>query len=178
MLNLQNLLIARGANIVLVDQSGMNALHHAVEYGAIAVIDLLLAQGPPDTETHKKLINARTLQGVTPLILAAEINFFQAFKMLLQSKADLNAKTDQGFTALHCAARKKHARKKQVKSRKELMYNTITNIQDASIMNIEANIKDSYLTLSRIEHSVKQKRRKLRKPLSSVSQWNTIDIIQ
>ena len=289
-------LIMNGANIILVDRSGMNVLHHAIDYGAINVVKLLLAQFPTDTERQKKLINAKTLQGVTPLILAAKINFTQAFKLLVESKADLNSKTHQGFTALHYAASKKYsnivsllinnevdldsqsangstplilatkgnhiyivgclvnshadvnianidgntpahiaskrgyleimtclvkqghcnlsaenkekqtplelsiasehhdvrdfiqlqqpasARKirhgRQVKSRKELTYDTMKNIQKASVQNVKVAINDSYLTLSEIKCTIRQKRCKHRKPLSSLTHWDEMEPVR
>jgi len=52
-------------------------------------------------------INARDINGDTPLHVAAQHNAYETALVLLESGADANAEDDQGHTPLHIAAEKK-----------------------------------------------------------------------
>ena len=69
--------------------------------GQTDVAELLLAQGAE--------VNARTNDGVTPLMLAARKGHRDVAELLLTHKADLTARDNYGFTAFHMAADRGHA---------------------------------------------------------------------
>jgi len=76
----------------------------------VKIVRSLLAHGANPNHRLKLQRNVGTLnevslQGATPLVLAAEVNNFEAVKALLDAGADPRIPTEQGTTALMMAAR-------------------------------------------------------------------------
>ena len=76
------------------------ALLRSVEHGNVSTANRLLSAGAA--------ANARTKEGWTALILAAQRNLFDLANTLLTRGADVNARDTQGRTALMHAAREGH----------------------------------------------------------------------
>lgn len=71
--------------------TGSNALHLAVESRNLELLELLLSKA------NKAAVNARNKKGYTPLHLAAEKNFSEAIKPLIQSGADFSLNVEVVF---------------------------------------------------------------------------------
>jgi ankyrin repeat protein len=115
-----NLLLDNGADPNAVDARGYAVLHLSVrdsDYGIdlrskdkiVRIIKSLLAHGAkPDVRLKQAkpalTITEISLQGATPLLLAAEVNNIDAVKLLLAAGADPSIPTEQGTTALMLAA--------------------------------------------------------------------------
>ncbi|KAL6061706.1 Antirepressor regulating drug resistance protein [Balamuthia mandrillaris] len=80
------------------DRRGFTALHHAAVYGHYAVVTLLLE--------HGALADIRDAEGHTPLQCAALHGHTHVIRLLLtKHRAEVNARDNLGFSALHYAAR-------------------------------------------------------------------------
>ena len=79
-----------------VDEYGNTALHRAAEHGSVLRIHQLLNAGAN--------LEARDLDGATPLIVAVSMEETEAVHRLLEGGADLSAQNSRGDTALHIAA--------------------------------------------------------------------------
>ena len=90
-------LCERGADINLKSNEGQSALHEAVSRGQTSVVKLLLEHEATDIEQTGRY-------GLTPLICAAQCGHLTILDLLLKSDADLSAKSEQDYTALHHAA--------------------------------------------------------------------------
>jgi ankyrin repeat protein len=114
------LLLDKGADPNAVDARGYTSLHLVVrdsDYGIdltgkdkiVKIVKALLAHGA-NPNLRLKLtrnvgtVNEISLQGATPLVLAAEVNNLEAVRALLDAGADPRIPTDQGTTALMLAA--------------------------------------------------------------------------
>jgi ankyrin repeat protein len=92
-----NLLLAAGANIEYTDADGYTALFAAVENGHTECVNMLL-------DKHANP-NCTAAYGASALMLAATEGHHSCLSLLLDSGADLELrKTDNGWTALFCAA--------------------------------------------------------------------------
>lgn len=80
---------------------GSTALHLATSYNQIESVKSMLDRGVEG-------INKANNYGVTALHIATFNGYFRIVKLLIEKKADPNAKTNIGMTALHCAAFKGH----------------------------------------------------------------------
>jgi len=89
-------LLAAGANPNAVVKNGLNVLHLAAWWGKHEVIPLFA--------TYKQLLNAKTADGYTPLLLAAWDGHSKACEALLKAGADPLVVDTNGWNALHCAA--------------------------------------------------------------------------
>jgi ankyrin repeat protein len=114
------LLLDKGADPNAIDARGYTSLHLVVrdsDYGldlagkdnVVKIVKSLLAHGANPNHRLKLARNVGTLnevslQGATPLVLAAEVNNLEAIKALLAAGADPRITTDQGTTALMLAA--------------------------------------------------------------------------
>jgi ankyrin repeat protein len=72
-------------------------VHDAARLGSGAEVQAILKATPPARD-------ARTLNGTTPLHLAATNPDISALKVLIASGADVNARNNEGVTPLHMAA--------------------------------------------------------------------------
>jgi ankyrin repeat protein len=79
-----------------------NEAHKAIEDGDIAKLKSLL-------EKDSRWVDSTIAGKTTPLHTAATHGKFEAAKLLLEYKARLTAKTEEGFTPLHSAAKQGHA---------------------------------------------------------------------
>ncbi|KAJ5078069.1 ankyrin repeat protein [Anaeramoeba ignava] len=94
------LLMKKGMNPNLIDDSGINFLHFAIRNSLeIKSIILLIEKGID--------INAKTNQNETSLHFACRNQniSFEVTKLLIEKGVDINAKTNQNETALHFACR-------------------------------------------------------------------------
>lgn len=89
---LVNRLIARRAE---VNKDGWTALHYASTGGHLPVMSLLIGAGA--------MVNARSPNGTTPLMMAAHYGNSAAVKLLLESGADAQLKNQLGLSALDFA---------------------------------------------------------------------------
>ena len=96
-------LMASGAEVNLVESSGINLLHWAAITNRSALIPVLVKAGVP--------IDAVDDFGFTPLMYAATIDFGEvdAMQELLKAGADRSIRNYDGRTALDQAHRYKHA---------------------------------------------------------------------
>jgi ankyrin repeat protein len=91
-------LIARGADINVVDNQEMNALHYASWSVKVntEVIDLLISEGVD--------VNAQTLDGKTALLYACKESQIKNVKRLIDCRANVNLADNNGMNALHYAS--------------------------------------------------------------------------
>jgi len=114
-------LLEKGADPNIQDANTFSALHAAVRdsnYGedraqrtaAVATVKVLLAHGAnPNIQIKQEKQTVRTLneislQGATPVALAAEVNNVEAIRALVEGGADPNIATEQGTTPLMLSA--------------------------------------------------------------------------
>ena len=104
------LLLDKGADPNVVAANGFTPLHYAARRKAsVAIVSALLAHGAkPNVRLNQKkpseTPNGVSLQGATPLALAADVNNFEAVKLLADSGADLLIATEHDTTPLMLAA--------------------------------------------------------------------------
>ncbi|KAI1365034.1 ankyrin repeat-containing domain protein [Xylaria arbuscula] len=90
-------LIERGADLRAKDDNGSGPLHLAISYGDEKVVRLLIKHGAD--------VEAQTANdGLTPLIMAADLGYPEIVGMLLESGAPVNSKDRRSWSALHHAA--------------------------------------------------------------------------
>ena len=92
-------LVSKGANINTYSDYKWYVIHCAAKWGHCDLIRYLVSQGIPVDIREGSL-------GRTPFLVACERGDIDCADCLLQLGADINAKNDQGFTALHSAVRK------------------------------------------------------------------------
>ena len=104
-------LLDKSANPNAVDSRGFTPLHHAVrDKRALKLVNALLQHGadPNIRMAQSKPVTFTTtyiaLRGATPMVLAAEINNFDAVKTLVAGGGDPLISTDSKTTALMLAA--------------------------------------------------------------------------
>ncbi|GFR44100.1 hypothetical protein Agub_g5262 [Astrephomene gubernaculifera] len=111
-------LLAQGAHPWVADNCGYrNALHYAAMAGSTACIEALMSGSPPSllVRQGQRLVNARSLSGLTPLHYAVAFNHTPAVAALLLHDPNINAgSTGESFdvwvtydtlsTPLHFAA--------------------------------------------------------------------------
>lgn len=89
------ILLAHGADVSAANNRGETSLHLASRWGYAALVEKLVEAGAD--------VNARTdVDGATPLHMALDS---ETIKYLVRRGAFVNAEDDEGFTALHRAAR-------------------------------------------------------------------------
>lgn len=91
-----------GADLGAITKNGtaMLPIHWAASDGKVNVIRYILM--------HRQDLNATESNGCSPLVIATQYNQVNAVIFLLQSKADITLKDNNGDTALHWAAYKGH----------------------------------------------------------------------
>jgi len=104
------LLLDKGADPDTVAANGFTPLHYAAKKkNAVAIVTALLAHGAkPNVRLNQKkpseTPNGVSLQGATPLALAADINNLDAVKALIAAGADPLITTEKGTSPLMLAA--------------------------------------------------------------------------
>ena len=93
-------LLRRGADINVLDKSGMGPLYRASQSRRIDIVRLLLE--------HNADVNLRNTSGATPLFPSCSVNDMEISRLLLQQGADVNSRDKYGFTPLHRAAQNGH----------------------------------------------------------------------
>ncbi len=93
-------LIQSSENLGAQDQNGCNVLHWAVALGNSKALDVLLA----NVKGNSNLINAKNVDGCTPLHLAVFFLDLSCIKLLIDADAMIDVKDHQGYTALDRAA--------------------------------------------------------------------------
>ena len=88
-------LLEKGADPSLQDNAGMNVLHLASKVGDPRIIHLIL--------TFMTDIESRTVDGVTPLMVAVAYGTLQGIKYLLERGANPSSKDNNGRNSLHYA---------------------------------------------------------------------------
>lgn len=105
--------MSAGASIDVVDKNGNILIHQLFEYefkqgmeNIIETLPLLLAHHKK--ERMKKEIgwdvNVRGHKGMTPLLYASWMGWIEGVKQLIEEGADVQARSDDGSTAMHYAA--------------------------------------------------------------------------
>lgn len=89
-------LIAKGANVDEMDETGMTPLMIAASEGRTAIAKTLIDAGAD--------VKVASSDGTTALMRAASSNRVEVIKLLLSKGADVNAKNNGGMTALMVAA--------------------------------------------------------------------------
>lgn len=92
-----DVLLNAGANVLDVEESGKNVLHIAAKASSTEIIQKL--------SSNTQLLNSKTKQGYTPLLIAAENGNIKTCEMLLKAGADSSSSTKNGENVMHLAAR-------------------------------------------------------------------------
>ena len=102
-----NLLVEEGCPPESTDVDGNTALHHACRKGHLNVAKSLLCQlSEKDPLTRSALINALGSEGQSALHFALEVPYQNVVMLLIQHKANVNARDASFRTPLHIAAGK------------------------------------------------------------------------
>ena len=132
--NMATKLLNAGAEVNAENNEGRTPLHDAAQEGRIGTLEILISSGAQSDATDSKGFTALHLSsergygriakqliennadldqedrifGWTPLIIAARHGHSDLAKMLIESGADVNARKNDGGTALHQAANHGH----------------------------------------------------------------------
>jgi len=105
-----SLLLEKGADPNAVDANGFNSLHRAArERDSVDIVKALLAhKADPNVRLRQErptiTVNGITLQGSTPLALAANLNNSEVVKALVEAGADPSIPTEKNTTPMMLAA--------------------------------------------------------------------------
>ncbi|MEY3263954.1 MAG: ankyrin repeat protein 17 isoform [Pseudomonadota bacterium] len=102
-----NIFIEGGANPLLTNNNGDNALHIASKRGYVTLVSSLLKRAGM---SEAAVINQPNAQGFTPLLYACETNHLDDAEVLIKAGANSRAQTNNGDTALHLASIKGHTK--------------------------------------------------------------------
>jgi ankyrin repeat protein/beta-lactamase regulating signal transducer with metallopeptidase domain len=89
-------LIAKNANVNLMDNNGQTPLHYAAGAGHRHIVEFLITRGAD--------VNAMDKNGETPLYYAGDAGWKNVAELLIAQGADVNARNPGGETPLHSAA--------------------------------------------------------------------------
>ena len=96
------ILLSKASNERSTSKKRHTPLHKAMESGSTDCVTLMLENVP--LEVRKDYINAKTSDGTTALMVAAQKGFVKCAQLL--KEADVNLVNKDGFSALHLAAKK------------------------------------------------------------------------
>ena len=91
-----NVLIKAGANRITTDLLNRNVLHWAVQGKNIELVTIL--------SEFKDLLDSKSKQGSTPLIMAAGLGLMEICEILIANRANLQMADEEGRNAMHAAA--------------------------------------------------------------------------
>lgn len=89
-------LIKRGILITKNDAKNYQPIHYAAMCGNVQQLEFLI-------NNDKNLIEAKSNQGATPLIIAIQNNSYTAVEYLISMKANIEVELINGYSTLHCA---------------------------------------------------------------------------
>lgn len=93
-----NELMKKGANVNATDEEGWTTFLYAAAFGNTSMLRSIAYK-------NRKLVNSKTKNNVTPLHMAVVYDNIDNIKYLVRNlKVDINAKDDDGWTALYYAA--------------------------------------------------------------------------
>lgn len=95
-LNNCELLLKCGANPLALDRDGWNALHYASKFGKAEIVRLL--------SSNKQLLDSKTKNGGTPLMIASDEGHQEVCEVLLKCNANPFAVDEANWNAMHLAA--------------------------------------------------------------------------
>lgn len=103
-----DLLIANKADIGSQDEARRTVLHTAAERNSADLVSFVLKKikSHPDPRALAVLVNAQTIEGVTPLHIAAAHNNLEMAKHLVEAGANPSLQAAQQTTPIHTAAGK------------------------------------------------------------------------
>jgi ankyrin repeat protein/glyoxylase-like metal-dependent hydrolase (beta-lactamase superfamily II) len=99
-LEIVEFLIAKGADINILNVASETPLHYAATYGHKEVVDLLLKKGAK--------VNVIDQSKRTPLFLTGYSGYKDSVKLLLAAGAEVNLKDNRGYSPLRWAALRGH----------------------------------------------------------------------
>ena len=91
-------IMKRGADPSLMSNTGWNTLHYAAAGGDTNIISLI--------QTHLPIIDSKTTEGITPLMIAAANGKLHAVKWFLEKGATVTCESKRGWNTLHHAAQR------------------------------------------------------------------------
>ena len=91
-------IMERGADPSLMSNTGWNTLHYAAAGGYTNIISLIHTQLP--------IIDSKTTEGITPLMIAAANGKLHAVKWFLEKGATVTCENKRGWNTLHHAAQR------------------------------------------------------------------------
>ncbi|KAG6557716.1 hypothetical protein Mapa_000481 [Marchantia paleacea] len=100
------LLLEHKASVMMSSEEGWNCLHYATRRCHAETLRLILESRPDAVDSTiqgKKAPSSRL--GFTPLMLACELGHEEAVKLLLEYRASIMMNCEEGWNALHYAAR-------------------------------------------------------------------------
>lgn len=105
LLSMAELLLHFGADQNLRNAFGYSPLATVATLGNPDLVQLLLSQSQSHPAAAKPDLDARTSEGMTPLLLAAQSGHFDIVRQLINAGADYEARGRDGRGVLHWAAR-------------------------------------------------------------------------
>ena len=99
--NMYSYFMENGADIALKNDEGENLIHSIIYSGDEKRLELIKKAYPSGM---KAMINARSKDGVTPLLLAISLENFDLANKLISYGADVNIGDNDGVTPIHLAA--------------------------------------------------------------------------
>lgn len=100
-----SMLIELGADMNMVEESGLTALHCAASRGHNAVVQAILNHLESRDDERSQTLNARDADGCTPVFYSVTMGHKTVTKKLLEAGADASAKDSRGRGLFHCASR-------------------------------------------------------------------------
>ncbi|KAI1419256.1 ankyrin repeat-containing domain protein [Xylaria sp. FL1777] len=101
-----DILVHNGASLKICDNDGWTPLISACSGDSTRIVQLLLAQLPDNSVEKTDYVNFSDTAGPTALTIACQSSTADLVLLLLEAKADVNTKNDDGDTPLVLAVRR------------------------------------------------------------------------